>query len=82
MNLDFEIADDSDILEKLRAIKGIGSRSFDKITEYLSTGTLSRIQEFQTDPRRVAMKNMMDIWGVGRVKVCQATHDTRSTDSG
>jgi DNA polymerase/3'-5' exonuclease PolX len=69
-NLNFEISDDPDTLERLREVKGIGSSSFDKIKEYLSTGTFSRIKEFETDPRRIAMKNMMDIWGVGRVKVC------------
>jgi DNA polymerase/3'-5' exonuclease PolX len=71
MNLSFEISNNSDTLERLRTVKGIGSSSFEKIKEYLSTGSLSRIREFQTDPQRVAMKNMMDIWGVGRVKVRQ-----------
>lgn len=71
MNLNFEISDDPDTLARLKAVKGIGSGSIDKINEYFSTGSLSRIREFQTDPKRVAMKNMMDIWGVGRVKVSQ-----------
>jgi hypothetical protein len=73
LNLNFEVSDDPETLERLRNVTGIGSSSFVKIKEYLRTGSLSRIVEFQTDPRRIAMKNMMDIWGVGRVKVRQQT---------
>jgi DNA polymerase/3'-5' exonuclease PolX len=66
-NLDFEISHDT--LDRLRRIKGIGASSADKAREYLETGNLSRIKEIKTDPRRIAMKQMMDIWGVGRIKV-------------
>jgi DNA polymerase/3'-5' exonuclease PolX len=66
-NLDYEISHDT--LDRLAGIKGIGTSSLDKIREYLDTGKLSRIEEFQTDPKRIAMKQMMDIWGVGRIKV-------------
>ena len=68
-NLDFEICNDPVILNRLRKIPGIGSNSVDKIQEYLESGTLSRIQAFSSDPQRVAMKNMMNIWGVGRKTV-------------
>jgi DNA polymerase/3'-5' exonuclease PolX len=68
-NIDFEIVNDPDVLKMLKGVKGIGASSLEKIQEYLSTGSMSRIKEFETDPRRVAMKKMMDIWGVGRVKV-------------
>ncbi len=69
-NLDFEIKDDPQTLERLRNISGIGSNSVDKIQEYLESGTVTRIEEFKSDPKRVAMKNMMNIWGVGRKTVC------------
>ena len=68
-HLDFEITDNPDTLERVRKVKGIGESSLDKIKEYLQTGTISRIQEFESDPKRVAMKKMMNIWGVGRNKV-------------
>lgn len=68
-HLDFEINNDPQTLSRLRKIKGIGSNSIDKIQEYLKTGALRRIGEFNTDPKRVAMKNMMNIWGVGRKTV-------------
>ena len=70
MQLNFEISEDPAVLTKLKTIQGIGSRSFEKVKEFLQTGSLTRIREFQTDPQRVAMKEMMGIWGVGRVKVC------------
>jgi hypothetical protein len=69
-NLDFEITNSPQILDRLRQVSGFGSNSVDKIKEYLETGTMSRIEEFKSDPQRVAMKNMMDIWGVGRKTVC------------
>jgi DNA polymerase/3'-5' exonuclease PolX len=53
----------------LKDVKGIGPSSLEKIEEYFRTGSMSRIKEFETDPKRIAMKKMMDIWGVGRVKV-------------
>ena len=68
-NINFEIANNPDALELLKGIKGIGASSREKIQEYLNTGSMSRIKEFEIDPKRVAMKKMMDIWGVGRVKV-------------
>lgn len=69
LNLDFEIRNEPGILARLNKIPGIGINSVKKMKEYMETGTTSRIEEFKTDERRVAMKNMMAIWGVGRVKV-------------
>jgi hypothetical protein len=68
-HLDFEIRNDPQTLNRLREIQGIGSNSVDKIQEYLETGTLGRINEFNSDSKRIAMKNMMNIWGVGRKTV-------------
>lgn len=69
VNLDFEITDHPDTLRRLSNIKGIGANSVAKIKEILETGTVARIAAFHTDPDRVAMSNMMAIWGVGRKKV-------------
>ena len=68
-HLDFEISIHT--LDRLKGVKGIGASCLDKIREYLEQDLdhLSRITEFQKDPQRIAMKNMMDIWGVGRIKV-------------
>lgn len=68
-NLDFQIKNDPQTLKRLRQIPGIGENSVDKIQEYLETGKIKRIDEFKSDPKRVAMKNMMSIWGVGRKTV-------------
>jgi hypothetical protein len=68
LHLDFEVDTDPATLRRLRGVKGFGKSVVDKIQEILNTGTVSRLQEFQNDPNRVAMKNFTDIWGVGRVK--------------
>lgn len=67
-HLDFEIKDDPQVLQRLRKVDGIGESTLNKIKEYLRTGTLARIEEFQTDELRVAMNTMMHIWGVGAAK--------------
>ncbi len=67
--LDFEIRDDPAMLSKIRKIPGFGDSTLRMIQEYLSTGTFQRIEAFEADPDRIAMKRMMSIWGVGRVKV-------------
>lgn len=79
MNLDFEISRDPETLRRLSGIIGIGTGSMNKIKEYLETGTLTRIREFETDPQRVAMKKLMDIWGVGRVKALDLLRRGHST---
>jgi DNA polymerase/3'-5' exonuclease PolX len=69
-DIDFEIVkNDPNVFEMLKDVKGIGASTLEQIQEYLSTGSMSRIKELETDPKCVAMKKMMDIWGVGRVKV-------------
>jgi hypothetical protein len=68
LHLDFEVDTDPTTLSRLRGIKGFGKSVVEKIEEILYTGTVSRLQEFQHDPNRVAMKNLTAIWGVGRVK--------------
>ena len=67
LELDFEVSDSLETQRKLQSIKGFGKSVCQKIQECIETGTISRIQEFRTDPQRMAMKNLTDIWGVGPV---------------
>ena len=68
LELDFEISNDEETQQRLRSIKGFGKSVCEKIQEYIEHGTISRIEEFQSDPQRQAMKNLKDIWGVGIVR--------------
>lgn len=68
-HLEFEITDDPALLTKIRQIRGFGDSTLRMIQEFLSTGTFQRIDAFEADRDRIAMKRMMAIWGVGRVKV-------------
>ncbi len=68
LELDFEISNDEETQRKLKSIKGFGKSVCEKIQECIDYGTISRIQEFQSDPQRQAMKNLKDIWGVGTVR--------------
>jgi DNA polymerase/3'-5' exonuclease PolX len=68
LHLDFEVSSDPITLKRLRSIGGFGSSIVDKIEECVNTGTISRIHEFRNDERRVAMKNLTEIWGVGAKK--------------
>lgn len=69
MHLDFEISNDGETFDRLRHVSGIGKSTVDKIKEYFERGTFNRIEEFRVDPQRIAMKNMMGIWGVGEKTV-------------
>lgn len=66
-NLGFEVTHDPNAIVKLEQTKGFGASSIQVIKEFLETGTSTRIRSFETDKLRVAMKAMMNIWGVGRV---------------
>jgi DNA polymerase/3'-5' exonuclease PolX len=67
-HLGFEIANEPEVLAQVKRVQGIGPSQMQIIKEFLETGTLERIKQFETDPRRVAMKRFMNIWGVGRIK--------------
>ena len=67
--LHFEIVYNEEVFKNLKKIKGFGNSIISKIKEFLLTGKCERLQELRKDPLRIAMKNMMSIWGVGRVKV-------------
>ena len=77
--LDFSITEENAAaLPRLAQIKGFGESTLQVIREYLETGhTCTRLQELETDPQRVAMRTMMKIWGVGRVKATELVQKTR-----
>jgi DNA polymerase/3'-5' exonuclease PolX len=68
-HLDFEV--ELGVLDRVRRIPGFGASTMQIIEEFLQTGTSSRVREFETEPLRVAMKAMMNIWGVGRVRATE-----------
>lgn len=68
LELDFEVNSDEETMQRLLSIKGFGKGVCGKIQECIEYGTISRIQEFKSDPQRQAMKNLKDIWGVGTVR--------------
>ena len=47
-----------------------------KIESFLVTGRCQKIFELEKDPMRVAMKNIVKIWGIGekQVRVVSKTH--------
>lgn len=66
--LGFEISECT--LQNLRKdIAGFGDSCLQIIRQYLESGKVERIEALETDKSRVAMHNMMDIWGVGSKKV-------------
>jgi DNA polymerase/3'-5' exonuclease PolX len=67
--LDYEV--ELSVLDRVRRIPGFGASTMQIIEEFLQTGACSRVQEFEKDPLRVAMKVMMNIWGVGRVRATE-----------
>jgi hypothetical protein len=68
--LPFLVSDEKMPLKKLLdQVPGLGNSTIAMIAEYIERGTISRIKWLKYDPTRIAMKNMMNIWGVGRVTV-------------
>lgn len=68
MNLDFEVSTDPETISRLKQIKGFGDGTIDKILQFLNDGKLHRIEEFQKDPDRMAIKLLTDIWGIGMAR--------------
>ena len=68
--LPFPVGDEKMPLKRLvDQVPGLGNSTMSLIAEYMERGTISRIKWLKYDPARIAMKNMMNIWGVGRVTV-------------
>lgn len=67
--LDFEITPSN--LDKVKKIKGIGQSSIDKMAEFFNRGDgkCNKMEEFEKDEQRMAMREMKRIWGVGQKKV-------------
>lgn len=65
--IDFDIEHDSSI-RQLREIPFVGASTALMIKEIVKTGGLRRLDCFQKDPTRIAMRNLMAIWGVGKAK--------------
>lgn len=55
-------------MEDLQEVKGIGESIRKKIEEILETGTLAVAEEAKKDPTLFVMDQLMNIYGVGRVK--------------
>lgn len=73
-HIDFVVTNDPEILKRLKTVKGFGESSMQVITEYLATGSSNRMRELEMDKLRIAMKVMMNIWGVGRVRASELVH--------
>lgn len=72
--LPFQVTLERESQLRLKSIHGLGTSTLEKINQYLQTGYIERTKEFKRDPERMAMKQMMGIWGVGRktvgVEIC------------
>jgi hypothetical protein len=44
---------------------GIGDQGFEKICEIIKDGDLRRLVSFRSEPKRIAITEMCDIWAVG-----------------
>ena len=67
--LPFQVTLERESQLRLKSIYGLGASTLEKINQYLQYGYIERTREFQRDPERIAMKQMMGIWGVGRKTV-------------
>ncbi|CAF4506973.1 unnamed protein product, partial [Rotaria magnacalcarata] len=51
--------------EEIRMLPGIGSRLAEKIVEIMETGSMIKLEEYQTDADIAAMDLFGQIWGIG-----------------
>ena len=64
-HLDFEVTSNADVLGSVRGIRGFGSGVMTKIKQFLATGSCDKLKSLRTDPARVAVRELTNIWGVG-----------------
>ena len=64
-HLDFEVTSNADVLGSVRGIRGFGSGVMTKIKQFLATGSCDKLKTLRTDPARVAVRELTNIWGVG-----------------
>jgi hypothetical protein len=60
--LDFPMINDEESLKRLSKRKGFGQKFMRQIKEYLTTGKCQLVFEFEHDPMRVNVRNMIKIW--------------------
>ena len=62
--LDFQVVNNEESLKRLGNRKGFGKTFMRNIREYLNTGKCQLVSEFEHDPMRVNVRNMIRIWYV------------------
>jgi hypothetical protein len=62
-------ANPSALVPALEKIPGFSVSTIYMLKEFIQRGNIKRIENLQSDPIRIAMGNMMSIWGVGRATV-------------
>jgi len=72
MHMDFEVTLDS--LDKVLKTPGIGQSSVNKMAQFLKRGDgkCDKIEAFEQDEHRMAMRTFKRIWGVGKAMVSRA----------
>lgn len=68
--LDFQVLNNEESLKRLGNRKGFGKTFMRNIREYLKTGKCQLVSEFEHDPMRVNVRNMIRIWCVLLLFVC------------
>jgi DNA polymerase lambda len=53
------------LLQEIRQLPGIGSRLAEKIVEIMETGSMTKLEEYQTDADIAVMDLFGQIWGIG-----------------
>eukprot|EP00536_Pseudo-nitzschia_multiseries_P000545 jgi/Psemu1/282410/fgenesh1_pg.7_\ len=59
---------------ELKKIPFVGVSTAHMIQEILQTNRLRRLEHLQTDPIRIAMRDLMAIWGIGRATALSLIH--------
>jgi DNA polymerase/3'-5' exonuclease PolX len=45
--------------------EGVGTRTLEKIREFLETGNVQKLQVLEAAPNAVAMNDLTQVWGIG-----------------
>ncbi len=61
-HLDFEVCNNVESLRMLSETKGFGKKFMRQVVEMLNTGHCQLITEFEHDPMRLNVRNMIKIW--------------------
>ena len=52
-------------LHNLKSIPGIGKSIYNHIVEIATTGHLTKLDNYKSDPRKMALENLTTVWGIG-----------------